>query len=667
MRRSLAVIGCFLALEVAPIAGGVPPDGGVVAREERTFDITFLTSAIPDFPLATRGLYAVLGLRAPDEEGTYEGPGGGSFIYIEEPDAGDTYSLLPMSAARVGSQEAPSWTRIAPAVLVETISRNIAEDSWANSRNSIAVVGQNLVVHQTPDVLAQIDGLLRRLHEQRARMIVLQIAVVPPEALGEIAQRAAPRLSSEEFGKVVAAAGPRGVCTGLTAYNGQRVSAHIGERRAIVTDFDVNQTGVSPVPRLILNQIPLGLLVEARPRTIARDGWVDVGLRVIVRSFRGEPEKHEAPFGEYESVWIAEQYLLTEIIVEEGAAALAGYVEGTAEGIGPFAVLVQASPYAVAPAAAAKEPSADVFATRVYDIEAILRAAGETGDPLSRAPATPDDVITLITHAIEPASWKDKRAELHADAVQLVVCQKPAVHAKIAAQLARWTQATTRMTTIETWDLAGSSTAAAGFLAEVGPGGKLPEDWRARADALGLAVKAHTHTASACGKRAIVSAATSRAFVADWENVAGGTTYMATDYPDPIVRWAGAGMRLTMLARTTPLNAAMVDIEATRAQAAFGRQLVFMAPWRLGRAMSPPSRAGDDEEKPKAPPPREPPADDTMLMVPVPIDLPAEKLWPLRRMAFVDGDTPTLVEATLGKDDGTRIFVVRLTSVAAFK
>jgi len=671
MQRSIALIAAAMAWCLSALwAGEKPAPQGPVAREERSFDISFLTSDIPDFPLAARMRHASLGLHAPDEEWDERGgPGGLGFTFVEEDNPGDSYPHVPHVVGPadivLSPAEMPRWTRIAPSALVETITCNIAEDSWANSRNSIAAAGEALVVRQTPDVLAQIDTFLRRLHEQRARMIVLEIAIVPAEALGENARTGAPWISSEEFGKIVAGADAQSAR--LTAYNGQTVSAHMGEQRSIVMDFDINQTGASPVANLVVSVIPLGLLVEARPRTIGETGWIDVNLRVVARSFRDEPEKRQAPFGEYESVWIAERTLATELILQEGAAAVAGFVEGSAEGVGSFAALVRAHPYAIAATQAAQEPAADLFVTRTYDIESILRAAGETGEPLARAPANPDDVVTLITHAIDPDSWKDRRAELHADAVQLVVRQKPAAHAKVAALLAQWTRETAHMTTIETWDLGGAGAAVNGFLAGAGPGGSLSESWRARAEALGLVVKAHTRTSSARGRTVEVSAMVSRAFIADWETVGGGTSYVITDYPDPIVRRAGSGIELSARAQALPFDTVMLDLDATRAEATFDRQAIFVAPWRLGRALNPfsPPGGGNDEEgeeEERPPPPRE-----LSVSVPVPIELPRENIWKLRRTQFPSWNTPAVLEATAGKDGTARLLVARLSRADALK
>ena len=44
--------------------------------------------------------------------------------------------------------------------MVSLITKNIAEDSWSNTRNSIKATDRYLTVRQTPPVLRQIDEVV---------------------------------------------------------------------------------------------------------------------------------------------------------------------------------------------------------------------------------------------------------------------------------------------------------------------------------------------------------------------------------------------------------------------------------------------------------------------------------------------------------------------------
>ncbi len=668
---SLLTVLSMLALSRPAPAAEAPSGAGIVQREVRRFDIGFLTEAIADFPLPGRDRFAPGPLLTwPDEEDEGAGPGGGSFAFGDEEGEGDTYSQWGTrgeseEALDLGVGEAPvsPWTRIDPKALVAIIRRNIAEDSWANRRNAIDADASTLTVCQTPAILDRIDRFLRMLRAQRARMIAVEVAVVPIEALGQEARKGNPYLSAEEFDRIVSRAGPQARTFSLTAYDGQVVSAHAGERRSIVKGYDFVGTGVIPEPRALNEVMPLGLLADVRPRSIGSTGWVHLRLRVFNRAVAGEPQLRSHPHGDFECVTIAQDAIVTELMTRAGNAVLAGFLEGTAEGVRPLAAIARVRPFSLSGEAGAGGGTAEEFSTRMYDIEFVLRRMGTSIDPLSRLPASPEDVETLVKDTIEPASWRDARTSMDVSPTRLLVCNRASVQKKVQDLIEGWIRESSALAMVDAWELTGAAPHVNRFLALRKPGGALPDTWLTQAREVGLTVETHIRLYGLAGNYATLESTLSRTYVADYEAVSGGTNFVIVAFPVPIIRSAGSGLAVSCSVCPLPGGLARLDMRAVQATTTFDKQVQFQSPWKLTagrRVLQPPPGKSDSDDKAGAGVATAVRADQKQVLVPVDIDLPEQTAWVFDRDSLIPWDVPTVIET---RSDGAKPVRVRVARV----
>lgn len=668
-------MACFLLL---PLSAAEKPAGSQAERVLWNFDIAFLTEVIPDFPMKGIGRGYGLELRAPDEDVMDPGV----FSFGRENDDHDVASWAPVTvkqgqlAGHVfdGGEEndRTPWTRIDPDKLVDMIKGNIHEDSWANTRNYIAADEDTLVVRQRPEVLKRIRAFLDGLRAQRARILSVEVATVPVGTLEEKLLGGSPWLSSEQFEALLAKAEKKGKKLSLTACNGQTVSAHSGERRSILTDFDVNQTGVSPVINPLLEVMALGLLIQVRPMAITGTGWTTLELQVIQRGLSGDPLKHEGPYGEYALARVKEMQLRTKLVLEDGRGIMAGYLEGTHEGEHDHGVICRIQPLELAgELAKAEDPPSEEFFIRRYNLEPVFQTAGQSIHPLSRLPGNPEDVTTLVTCNVAPEAWHDARADIEADDRELVVCQRKAVHDKVSALVGEWTRRAASLVTVERWTLSGDAPSVNQFLLRAGPGGALPDDWQAIAESLALPIKTRACITGLMGKHLYLESVVVQRFVADYECVSGGTTWTLTATPDPIVEAAGSGFDQQTRVLPLPGGQASLHLRAVHGETVFEDTVDFMAPWELTSRIStllPPPEEGEghddngDSDDGGGPIPGAS-GGRAMVFVPTTIDLPEQHLWKINRPVQVKWRVPTILEAHTENTEGrvANVMIVRVS------
>ncbi|MBN1417778.1 MAG: hypothetical protein JXP34_03325 [Planctomycetes bacterium] len=658
------VLLCLLFAAAGFGADAAPPADSTVRRETRVFDIQFLTEEVPDFPLRGPHLIGGLLIRAPDVD--YDemllGSGGFAFGAPEEGGGGfweggwveaeEAASGRRMAFGGEMEEPLPRWTRIEPKALVDLIRRNIAEDSWANQRNSIDADPRALTVRQTPNVLDSIEHLLASLRARRARMVSIEIAIVPLEALDEETTNGSPFLSAEAVEQALARAGDRGTRLSFTAYDGQTVSRHIGTQRALLRDCEVNQTGVSPVINPVVSVIPLGYLAEVRADAIADTEWTSLHVRVFHRALVGEPEVRKEIFGEFELAPISERGLSTSTIVRAGEAVFAGFLRGDAASVGSLAALIRVRPLALEAGPAARAEAPDGLRAGMYDVEFLLRAARAISPDLSGWPADPEELVRLIRAGIEPESWSDARMEIDADEKRLTVYQRASVHTAIAAMLERWRRDVLAVATLETWVLRGTRAALMPVLLAAGPDGALPEKWPDLAGGAGLRITAEARLAAVPGERTTTFGWIARSYVADYENVSGGTGWTLSEVPDPLIQSAGSGILISSIVGILPGGLALARVRSIDVSTRFDRTGTVIPSWGLGaesvvRVGSPPQAEKERDKAPPARPIAAPRDHEAALSVFIPakVDLPSQQAWDFDRVETMGSGRPILVEA----------------------
>src|SRR5688572_20291300 len=176
MHRLLAVT--FLSSASALLCAADP--SGVV-RALRVYDVRFLTRPVPQLPAG-------------------EWPRAGDLVLHDGYEA-ETSAPISFTSEAVGEEDhsVPPGAGIPTETLVALIRQNIAEDSWANDRNSIEARSGELHVVQTAEVHASIEGFLAGLRGRRARMITVDVAYVPSTALGGAEEPGGPSIGDDEM------------------------------------------------------------------------------------------------------------------------------------------------------------------------------------------------------------------------------------------------------------------------------------------------------------------------------------------------------------------------------------------------------------------------------------------------------------------------------------
>jgi len=462
-----------------------------VKRVLRFHDLRFLVSEIPDFPappLALEDLQAI-------SEGAGE----------QEPSFGGGYFLTP-------------GTGISPDALVRLIRTNIAEDSWANLNNTIQVRGKELVVMQTEDVQRQIEELLEMLRARRARMVLVEIILVPADALGDPLREQPYRLPPGSREEILARAGKGARRIFLTAYNDQTVSATSGGRRAALTHIQYGSTGVVPNLRFGIRRLPAGITAEVRPRVVEGTGRIQLKLRISRVRLEDPVVKTGAFFAELEHVPRTEENLQTMLLLEPDRLHLAGIFEERWKEKRSFAVLVRARPADVQENAEGGAGRDEPFQLRAHDVSFLLDSFSEDSPGLG-----PKVLLRWIRAGVDPEAWQDGRAGLEIEGSLLLVTARAPTLRKVESWLRERLEQRGRMARITVRELEGPLEAVLEIQEQAGPDLALPRGWMDGEAARRLQILFRGTSYSLPGSKVEAWGARIREYLGEVRTISGGT------------------------------------------------------------------------------------------------------------------------------------------------
>jgi hypothetical protein len=189
------------------------------------------------------------------------GAGGGVLSFVDE---------------RLGGSELDSD-------LLFILLHEVAERFPSHEDASIRFEGSTLVLRQRPEVLAAQLALLDDLRAQRQRAVTLRVQVLGltsaeaadllASGAGRPLRDAAQRHLSQLSPKVVAD-------LQLTMHDGQRVSARDLQRSALVADYEVNQTGITPVLNPVTQPLLEGVSATAGAAFLSGSDLVELELEL---------------------------------------------------------------------------------------------------------------------------------------------------------------------------------------------------------------------------------------------------------------------------------------------------------------------------------------------------------------------------------------------------
>jgi hypothetical protein len=227
--------------------------------------------------------------------------------------------------------------------LIEMIKSSIAEDTWSNTRNSVKVVGDLLVVVQRPEVLAEIGKLLDQLRSRRGLLVnsVVRVLAVDAERLGDYIPaearhgRALTALEVENLERAAHQGGGvrRVESAALLGFNRQLAHVRSLRERTVIRRMEVEVASKSSISDPVVGALRTGLTLAVRPSSVG-DGKhfrLDLDCRLVTST---EPELFPIKKGEAAGVHHFETRAVgvrTSAYLEDGATL--AYLRGTAPGL----------------------------------------------------------------------------------------------------------------------------------------------------------------------------------------------------------------------------------------------------------------------------------------------------------------------------------------------
>ncbi len=525
---------CILFLTAALSLSFATADGAEVERATRVFDLRFLLR---------RAEASGVVLPAPVLRSRSR--------YDEEPDT---------SRIDFDGDDSPS---LHPEAVGELIKKFIDPDSWHNSRNSIDQFELSVVVTQTPETLQKIVGFLALLDARASRVLVAELAMVPPESIekaapGSLKPGATPWFDASAFDAAILADPARAAWLTAVVGEGGFVNLQPQSVSMIVRGHEVNQTGILPVVDPAMEAFFEGTSAKLRLIPLPQEGWLRADLKLRRRVLSGKPERRKVIQVEMDLPKFAHEQVGTSVIVPEGKAVLLGSfspgeASGKAGGTEPapsFAAILRVRRMA------ASLPARSESLPQVIEVESLLAPPPDfflsiggsedeamitamRGDRTSRedhSVVVLEPEILLKTLA-EEAALKDLERFQLAGGTLFHVEPEPASQ-KIRARLHGLARERLRLVTVDLWQGAASPAEIAGD----GTGGALLElGWIER---MASRPGVRARICSLMGARGSLASVLSRRFISDVEMISGGTGEINVVVAQPVVGTTGAGLLL---------------------------------------------------------------------------------------------------------------------------
>ncbi|MCE9584549.1 MAG: hypothetical protein K8T20_18830 [Planctomycetes bacterium] len=278
-------------------------------RQMRMFDVSSLTAMMGDFPGPSLSM------------GSDEAGGGPSTAFSP-----------PMEEGR----------SITPEELLAAIKENVARDSWKNVRNKLSLMGDQVVVVQSPAVLDEIAKFIAVAAPARNRIIGVEAVLVGLDEAAWTARRASlsgASPSEDALKDLLAAALKGGGVRIVSSARGagmsdQRFHVWAGGAQAFVQDDDVEIAQGAAATDPVIGILTTGCVLDIRP-TLAGDGKrIAVELRPQFNAAQS-PETFDPKavnVGKIQKIRASVFKVQTQLYVPDGGWNLVGVATGTAGG-----------------------------------------------------------------------------------------------------------------------------------------------------------------------------------------------------------------------------------------------------------------------------------------------------------------------------------------------
>lgn len=474
-----------------------------------------------------------------------------------------------VSMSFTASDSGTGSTRLAPSAVEAAIRRFIAEDSWSNSRNLLKEDGLRLISVQTPEVLEKIARFLRVLDVHHSRMISLELALVPPDVLDRILAGwgrpgASPWLEAGIFERALVAAGKRGRLLSTLCSEGIRIRLRPAVLSRHLVDYDYIGTGVVPVITPVVGAVSQGTFADARVLTAPAGRWFRVDLRIGEARIGERPEKSRVNFGDLEIVRRTVEQLSTTVAVPGGQTMLLGSFDTAAAG--PAGETATSAPESFVALLRVRRVSHDERReVETHDLPALLNVglllepvpdhslpAGrpqsgilDLGDDKGPGLLHPDLLRDLVRRSLPEAEPSDDRYVLTRGTLILGASAE-----RSRATLERLEAIARDKSRLVEIDLFQASLTEAEFEDVTATDGSLlDETWLEK-----VSERADTRCrlVGLSGTKLSLASVSSRTYIADVEQVSGGTGFRIVHIGDLVVRSVGQGLVLTASAELVP-------------------------------------------------------------------------------------------------------------------
>ncbi|MEK7466923.1 MAG: hypothetical protein AAB074_05855 [Planctomycetota bacterium] len=302
-------LGAVLLRPTLTGQSGTDETASTEKRQMRMFDVSSLTAGVKDFPGPSLEM-----------SGGYDG-------------ADPSTSFSPPQ---------DEGSSLSPEQLIEAIQDNVAPESWKNARNRLSIMGDQIVVVQSPAVLEEIAKFIAVAAPARNRIIGVETVFVAMDDAAWNARRASLSGASpaEEGLKDLLAAALKGGGTRiLTSARGvcmsdQRFHVWAGGEFAYVQDYDVEIAEKAAASDPVIGLLTTGCVLDIRP-TLAGDGKrLHLELRPAYNASPG-PETFDPKavnIGKLHKIRASIFAVQAQMYVTDGAWALAGVATSGAGG-----------------------------------------------------------------------------------------------------------------------------------------------------------------------------------------------------------------------------------------------------------------------------------------------------------------------------------------------
>jgi len=482
--------------------------------------------------------------------------------------------------------------RLAPGDIRNLLERFIDPDSWHNSRNSIEDPPWRLVITQSPETLGRVAAFLALLGDRASRVIVAELALVPPESIeraapGCLKPGASPWLDGSAFDAALLADSGRAAWLTAMAAEGEFVRLQPRSVSMIFGGLEVNQTGVLPVVDPDIQASFEGAAAELRVMPLPQEGWLRAELKLGRRGVRGK-ERRKILQAEIELPSAAQEEVGTSVIVPEGKTILigsfspgqAGEQPSAAESAPSFAALLRVRrmtagsprrpggrPHVFEAAALLMPPPK--FALRLGGSDEMYAVSVQSARPKGEVEVSRFGVGEegLLNALAEEAGLEDAERFVLAGGVLFHAEPEP-VSTKIRARLGALAREHLRLVTVELWQGPASPGEITG---DGAAGALLGLGW---IDRMASRPGIRARISSLVRAQASLASVLSRSFVADVEMVSGGTGEITAIVAQPVVATTGAGLLLNIACDLVPGSGfAQLHVHGEMARPpVFGRQ-----------------------------------------------------------------------------------------------